>query len=60
MRLLEKVVLVYVGHHGPITLEKARAEALEILALAKKGIDPRDDDTNRAAEPVMADLGNAL
>ena len=27
------------------------------MALAKKGIDPRDDDATRAAEPVMADLG---
>ena len=46
-----------IGQHGPITLEDARAAALEILALAKKGIDPRDHDAKQAAEPVMADLG---
>ena len=46
-----------IGQHGPVTVDEARAAALEILALAKKGIDPRDAHAKRAAEPVMADLG---
>ena len=45
------------GQHGRITADEARAAALEILAQAKKGIDPRDADAKREAEPVMADLG---
>ncbi len=45
------------GQHGRITADEARAAALEILAQAKKGIDPRDADAKRDAEPVMADLG---
>ena len=56
-RVAGKLRWFTIGQHGPITLEQARAAALEILALAKKGIDPRDDDATRAAEPVMADLG---
>ena len=46
-----------IGQHGRITADEARAAALEILAQAKKGIDPRDTDAKRQAEPVMADLG---
>ena len=46
-----------IGQHGRITADEARAAALEILAQAKKGIDPRDADAKRQAEPVMADLG---
>ena len=46
-----------IGQHGRITADEARAAALEILAQAKKGIDPRDADAKREAEPVMADLG---
>ena len=45
------------GQHGRITADEARAGALEILAQAKKGIDPRDADAKQQAEPVMADLG---
>ena len=56
-RISGKLRWFTIGQHGPITLEEARAAALEILALAKRGIDPRDDDAKRAAEPVMADLG---
>ena len=56
-RVAGKLRWFTIGQHGPITLEQARAAALEILALAKKGIDPRDGDAKRAAEPVMADLG---
>ena len=33
-----------IGQHGRITADEARAAALEILAQAKKGIDPRDAD----------------
>ena len=46
-----------IGQHGRITAEEARAAALEILALTKKGIDPREADAKRKAEPVMAELG---
>ncbi len=46
-----------IGQHGRITADEARAAALEILAQAKKGIDPRDADAKPEAEPVMADLG---
>ena len=46
-----------IGQHGRITAVEARAAALEILAQTKKGIDPRDADVRRRAEPVMAELG---
>ncbi len=46
-----------IGQHGPLTVDEARASALEILALAKKGIDPRERHTKLDAEPVMSDLG---
>ena len=46
-----------IGQHGRITAVEARAAALEILAQAKKGIDPRDANARRKAEPVMAELG---
>ena len=46
-----------IGQHGRITAVEARAAALEILAQTKKGIDPREADTRRKAEPVMAELG---
>ena len=46
-----------IGQHGRITAVEARAAALEILAQTKKGIDPREADTKRKAEPVMAELG---
>ncbi len=42
-----------IGQHGRITVDEARAAALEIQAQAKKGIDPRDTDAKRKAEPVM-------
>ena len=46
-----------IGQHGRITADEARAAALESLALTKKGIDPREADAKRKAEPVMAELG---
>ena len=46
-----------IGQHGRITAVEARAAALEILAQAKKGIDPRDANARRKAEPVMVELG---
>ena len=45
------------GQHGRVTVDEARAAALEILAATKKGIDPRDANAKREAEPVMAELG---
>ncbi len=44
-----------IGPHGPLTVDEARTNALEILALARKGIDPREKPA--APEPVMSDLG---
>ena len=46
-----------IGQHGRVTVDEARAAALEILAATKKGIDPRDADAKREAEPVMVELG---
>ena len=46
-----------IGQHGRITADEARAAALEILTQAKMGIDPRDADARRKAEPVMTELG---
>ena len=46
-----------IGRHGPLTADEARTKALEILASAKKGIDPRSDTAKPEAEPVMTDLG---
>ena len=46
-----------IGQHGRVTVDEARAAALEILAATKKGIDPRDANAKREAEPVMAELG---
>ena len=46
-----------IGQHGRITAVEARVAALEILAQAKKGIDPRDANARRKAEPVMVELG---
>ena len=46
-----------IGQHGRITPDQARAAAHEILAQAKMGVDPRDADAKRKAEPVMTELG---
>ena len=46
-----------IGQHGRITPDEARVAALEILAQAKSGIDPRDATAKRKAEPVMTELG---
>ena len=46
-----------IGPHGPLTPDEARTKALEVLAEAKKGIDPRATEATRKAEPTMADLG---
>ena len=56
-RIARKLCWFTIGPHGPLNPDQARARALEILACAKKGIDPRDADARREAEPSMADLG---
>ena len=56
-RITGKLCWFTIGPHGPLNPDQARARALEILACAKKGIDPRDADARREAEPSMADLG---
>jgi len=38
-----------IGPHGPLSADEARGRALEILALARKGVDPRE------AEPARTD-----
>ena len=56
-RIAGKLCWFTIGPHGPLSPDQARARALEILACAKKGIDPRDANARREAEPSMADLG---
>ena len=56
-RIAGKLCWFTIGPHGPLNPDQARARALDILACAKKGIDPRDADARREAEPSMADLG---
>ena len=56
-RIAGKLCWFTIGPHGPLNPDQARARALEILACAKKGIDPRDADARREAEPSLADLG---
>ena len=56
-RIAGKLCWFTIGPHGPLNPDQARARALEILACAKKGIDPRDADARREAQPSMADLG---
>ena len=56
-RIAGKLCWFTIGPHGPLNPDQARARALEILACAKKGIDPRDADARREAEPSMANLG---
>ncbi len=57
IRVRGKLRWFTLGQHGRITADEARAAALEILAQAKKGVDPRDADAKRKAEPVMTELG---
>ncbi|MCY4393778.1 MAG: site-specific integrase [Rhodospirillaceae bacterium] len=49
------------GRHGPMSPDQARTKALEFLALAMKGIDPRGAETETASHqpgsPSVADLG---
>ena len=45
-----------IGQHGPFTPDDARTEALQILASARKGIDPRVTSTKLPSAPVMTDL----
>ncbi|MDN3507773.1 MAG: integrase family protein, partial [Simkaniaceae bacterium] len=46
-----------IGPHGPITSEKARAKALDILALLKAGQDPIEDDAKLRRSITMKQLG---
>ena len=43
-RIAGKLCWFTIGPHGPLNPDQARARALEILACAKKGIDPRNAD----------------
>ena len=46
-----------IGAPGAVSADEARAKALETLALAKKGIDPRDAEAKRGTGPTVAELG---
>ena len=51
-RVAGKLRWFTIGPHGPLSPDQARAGALEILACAKKGVDPRDANVRREVEPV--------
>lgn len=57
-RVAGKLRWFTIGPHGPLAPESARAKALEILADAKKGIDPRATKTERGPNPTVTDLCN--
>ena len=47
------------GRHGLVTADEARAQALEILSLAMRGIDPREStkaDSRDRASPTVTEL----
>ena len=46
-----------IGPHGPITSEKARAKALEVLAALKDGKDPIEDDSRLRRCMTMKQMG---
>lgn len=46
-----------IGPHGPVTCDKARARALEILATLKAGNDPIEDDARLRRCMTMKQLG---
>ena len=46
-----------IGPPGPLTADEARARAMEILALAFKGIDPREGEAQAEESRSVADLG---
>ena len=46
-----------IGPHGPLNADEARARAMEILALAFKGIDPREGTPQAEGSPSVAALG---
>ena len=48
-----------IGPHGPLTPDEARSQALDILALAKKGIDPRGGHVVPRAGPSHGLRGQA-
>ena len=47
-----------IGAHGPLSAAEARVRALEILALAKKGVDPRDAAAEPEDMPSVAQLAH--
>ncbi len=57
-RVAGKLRWFTIGPHGPLTPDGARARALEILADAKKGVDPRNAKTERGPVPTVAVLCN--
>ena len=46
-----------IGPHGPLSADEARGRALEILALARKGVDPREAAQAAADPRSVSDLG---
>ncbi len=56
-RVAGKLRWFTIGQHGPISPDEARRKALEILAGARNGVDPRGEVRPVAEEPTMRDLG---
>ena len=56
-RVAGKLRWFTIGQHGPFTPDDARAKALEVLAKAKRGINPRVTAAKPAAAPTVSDLG---
>lgn len=59
-RIRGKLRWFTIGRHGLVTAEQARAQALELLSLAMRGIDPREAAETASrdkAPPTVTDLG---
>jgi len=56
-RLRGKLRWYTIGPHGPLSADEARTQALEILAKAHKGVDPRAGGAPAADSRTIADLG---
>ena len=44
------------GQYGPLSLEEARTEAMEVLARARRGEDPSGERRKKKSSPTMEDL----
>ena len=55
-RVLGKQRFYTLGPYGPLSLEEARTEAMEVLARARRGEDPSGERRKKNSSPTMADL----